>query len=305
MKECPLVSVLIPNYNHAIYLERRINSILSQTYSNLEIIILDDCSTDNSLDIINRYKGDSRISAIVQNEENSGSPFAQWKKGISIAKGAIVWIAESDDACKTTLLEELVDLLQKNRLVMAFCLSQIIRGDDSMGDVVQKDVERNIVMTGNEYISKHISMITNASSAIFLRKCALNIENNYFEYKGTGDWLFWAGIAYQGNVGVLAKPLNYYRVHENSTTSKMFSNGRDFFELNSVYKCLYERGLWGSWAYIRNCAQMLYAVKYVHAYDNESIRKSLLVTWNKTSVISRYLCLIMRCRFLLKQIIKR
>ena len=87
MKEhSPLVSIIIPNYNHADYLEERIRSIFNQTYTNYEIIILDDRSTDNSIEIINKFRDNSHISNIIINEENSGSPFKQWFKGISLAK---------------------------------------------------------------------------------------------------------------------------------------------------------------------------------------------------------------------------
>ena len=80
----PLVSVIIPNYNHAQYLEQRLDSVFNQTYQNFEVIFLDDCSTDNSLEVIEKYKGNPHLSRIVVNETNSGSPFKQWDKGIGL-----------------------------------------------------------------------------------------------------------------------------------------------------------------------------------------------------------------------------
>ena len=85
----PLVSVIIPNYNHARYLDERIQSVLNQTYQNFEVIILDDKSTDNSVEVINQYKDDLHVSCIIVNEENSGSTFKQWHKGFELAKGEI------------------------------------------------------------------------------------------------------------------------------------------------------------------------------------------------------------------------
>ena len=93
----PLVTVIIPNYNHAKYLRQRIDTVLNQTYTSFEVIILDDCSTDNSKDIILSYKDNPHISNIVLNSENSGSTFKQWNKGFELAKGDYIWIAESDD----------------------------------------------------------------------------------------------------------------------------------------------------------------------------------------------------------------
>src|SRR5476649_961009 len=101
-----MVSVIIPNYNHEPYLEQRINSVLNQTYKNIEVIILDDNSTDSSRQVIERYRADTQIKHIVYNHTNSGSPFIQWKKGIDLAKGKYIWMAESDDYSDLTFLEK-------------------------------------------------------------------------------------------------------------------------------------------------------------------------------------------------------
>ena len=76
-----MVSVIIPNYNHAKYLEERIDSVLNQSYKDFEVIVLDDYSTDNSKEVINKYAGHPKVSHIILNEENSGSTFKQWHKG--------------------------------------------------------------------------------------------------------------------------------------------------------------------------------------------------------------------------------
>lgn len=86
----PFVSVIVPNYNHARYLEQRLDTVFNQTYQNFEVIILDDKSTDNSLEVINRYKDNPHLSQIVVNEQNTGSPFKQWDKGINLAKGVTI-----------------------------------------------------------------------------------------------------------------------------------------------------------------------------------------------------------------------
>ena len=91
------VSAIIPNYNHATFLKQRIDSVLNQSLSVYEVIILDDCSTDKSLDVINEYINHPLVRHVIINEKNSGSPFLQWQKGIDLAKGDWIWIAESDD----------------------------------------------------------------------------------------------------------------------------------------------------------------------------------------------------------------
>ena len=115
----PLVSIIIPNYNHAQFLERRIESVLNQTYKNFEIILLDDYSNDNSVDIIRRYQQNPYVSHISLNTQNSGSPFLQWQKGVRMSSGELVWIAESDDFCENSLLETLVNEFTKGLIELA------------------------------------------------------------------------------------------------------------------------------------------------------------------------------------------
>ena len=116
-----MVSVIIPNYNHAPFLKERIDSVLNQTYDNFEVIILDDKSTDNSKEVIANYRGHPKISHIVYNEENSGSTFKQWQKGFSLAKGDYIWIAESDDVAHPDFLKRLMSGIESNpNVVLAF-----------------------------------------------------------------------------------------------------------------------------------------------------------------------------------------
>src|ERR1700752_894581 len=99
----PKVSVVVPNYNHARFLQKRIESILRQSYQDFELILLDDCSTDDSQAILSQYAGDARVR-LEFNPVNSGSTFKQWNKGVGLARGKYVWIAESDDYAAKMLL---------------------------------------------------------------------------------------------------------------------------------------------------------------------------------------------------------
>ena len=90
MVDSPLVSVIVPNYNYAKYLNLRLESIFAQTYDNYEVILLDDKSSDGSIDIINKYSNHPKVSKVIINEVNSGSPFIQWKRGIKEACGDVI-----------------------------------------------------------------------------------------------------------------------------------------------------------------------------------------------------------------------
>ena len=109
----PNVSVIVPNYNHAPFLKQRIESILNQTFLDFELILLDDCSTDGSSEIMESYRSNPHVSHVVFNEVNSGSAFRQWDKGIALAKGEWIWVAESDDYAEHTFLERLMGEVDK------------------------------------------------------------------------------------------------------------------------------------------------------------------------------------------------
>lgn len=221
------VSIIIPNYNHARYLDERIQSVLNQTYQNFEVIILDDKSTDNSVEVINKYKDNPHVSHVVVNAENSGSTFKQWHKGFELAKGDLIWIAESDDKCEKNLLETLIAFFEKDpECVVAYTESVFFKDDGTILDSVEeKDSE---IMSGFDFISTRmawICAIKNASSALFKKSVAEKIDKQYTEYRGAGDRLFWVEISEHGNVGIDYHHMNFCRIHENNSTKRNFYEG--------------------------------------------------------------------------------
>lgn len=84
MKQNLLASVIVPNNNYAQFLRRHIDSILQQSFTDYELFLLDDASTDDSHVILESYRNNPHVSCIVYNDENSGSPFDQWQKGLSL-----------------------------------------------------------------------------------------------------------------------------------------------------------------------------------------------------------------------------
>lgn len=231
--ENPKVSVIIPNYNHELYLDERIQSVLNQSYKDFEVIILDDVSKDNSRDVIEKYRSNPHVSHIVYNTENSGSTFKQWAKGFSLAKGELIWIAESDDSCSPELLQKLVNEFEKdNELVLAYSLSMFI---DEHGNQHKpaNNVKRTVHLDGKDYIQRYMEFgnhIKNASCALFKKDVAVNLNQIYTHYKGSGDRMFWILIAEQGRVSIVDELLNYFRRYSSTTTSKMTLNGTNHKE---------------------------------------------------------------------------
>ena len=233
------ISVVIPNYNHASFLQQRIDSVLCQTRPPFEIIILDDCSTDNSVALIEKYAAADIRIRFLSNGVNSGSVFAQWNKGVSLANGDLIWIAESDDVAKKDLLEKLVGPMENDpAIVLSYCESfRMNEAGETTGTWKTSTDEidghlfsENFIMKGEEYIERalvHRNSIPNASGVLFKRTAYEKAGGASSGLPHTGDWLMWLKILCYGKVSFCAEPLNYFRYHEGSVIAKATSKERD------------------------------------------------------------------------------
>lgn len=279
----PLVSVIVPNYCHARFLEQRIQSILDQTYQNFELIILDDCSQDDgaSQAIIESYRSNPHVSHIVYNEVNSGSPFKQWRKGIELAKGEYVWIAESDDFCLPTLLETLLDASLKNNAVFSFCNSFIT---DERGESIRidKTITRDLVLQGRVFIRRFLfdlPAVINASAVLFNKSVALTLDRQYEMFKGSGDRLFWIEMAENGKVCYVNEALNFFRRHNACVTRRNFKSGNREREHRFIFNYLIDKRELSSFDAFRI---KLRTVRRIVSsdYDDSRAKTELLNLWD-------------------------
>lgn len=278
----PLVSVIIPNYNHARYLPERMESVFGQTYKNIEVIILDDCSTDNSRNIIEQYKGFPQVSQVVYNKENSGRVFRQWKKGLTLAKGDLLWIAESDDKCKPMFLEELVRcFINDPSLSLAFCRSLLFNDTGKTWTLDMKELKDG-VFNSDEFISDCMSRgcpMLNASSCLFSKKAFEKIDDYYTEFRNSGDRLFWTLIAERGNIAVVGDRLNYFRQHGNNTTTYGYRHGINQRESKYVLDYIRRQGYIRDKTYreIRRRALKKFVYNYI---KDKQLKQELYHHWN-------------------------
>ncbi|MDQ6813604.1 MAG: glycosyltransferase, partial [Bacteroidota bacterium] len=246
-----MVSVIIPNYNHAPFLQQRIDSVLNQTWQDFEIIILDDCSTDASSEIIESYRNHPRISTIVYNPSNTGVAFKQWQKGIELSKGDWIWIAESDDWCEPVFLETLLNGITNNTAI-AVAQSVVV---SSKGEILWQTYAAYLekTITGNAFINDKMLLdnfgIPNASMCIFKKSLYYNIDDEFSGYQFCGDMLFWILLALQGDVFVSGKYLNYFRKHDKDVSGAAYKNGLHYFEYFKLLKTLVNRKIITSMEY--------------------------------------------------------
>lgn len=228
-----MISVIIPNYNHSPFLRKRIESVLEQTYRELEVIVLDDCSTDNSREIIESYRGHPLVKTILYNSQNSGSSFIQWNRGVALAKGDFVWIAESDDYADKNMLSCCVDALDAVPSAdLVYCDSfEVDENDIVLGrwSRWQKKLSHNLwtsdfVANGQKLNNTYnyiANIIPNASCVLFRRTAYMNSSflASIEKLKFTGDWLMWFSILQRSDICYCHQPLNYFRYHAETTRS--------------------------------------------------------------------------------------
>lgn len=230
----PTVSVIVPNYNHAPYLRQRIESILNQTYQDFELILLDDCSTDESRDIMENYRSDSHVTHIIYGERNSGSAFRQWDKGIALAQGEWVWVAESDDYAEPIFLERMMNEVAKvPDCVLAYSATWWVDEDgNKLWETPHSDMVN--IYSGHDFIRQKLAVcnsIANVSECIFRRDNFHPAESDrYEEMRLCGDWYFYVLLAEQGKVVEVEEPLNYYRQHSTNISSEAEHRGLTFLE---------------------------------------------------------------------------
>jgi glycosyltransferase involved in cell wall biosynthesis len=227
----PAVSVIVPNYNHARFLRRRIDTILGQTFKDFELILLDDCSTDDSRTILKHYAA-SPCVRIEFNEVNSGSAFKQWNKGVRLATGKYVWIAESDDYADPQFLERLVPILESDPEVMlAYSRSYCVSRDDRLLGFADSlyfsgfDPEHwdaNFCVDGHEECRTRLvryNTVPNASAVLFRKEIWDRVGGADDSMCLCGDWKVWVSMALEGKIAYVSEPLSYYRLHDTSVTS--------------------------------------------------------------------------------------
>lgn len=306
----PKVSVIIPNYNHALYLQERIDSVLNQTFQDFEVIILDDCSPDKSREIIEQYREHPKVNHIIYNEINSGSTFKQWEKGIELAKGKYIWIAESDDWCENVFLDNIIpELEKKESCVVGYCQTYCIIGENKIS--FQSNHSRlKEYIDGRTFIKEYSLRhpIFNASMAVWKKGAFLKVSKDFTNYKFCGDWLFWIELCAHGDVFVSGKLLNYFRKHDKDVSSEAFKSGLNFIEELNMLNGLVEREVIDYNLYLfslKNTYKRFLLAKDGYKKETTELLYSLFYTIPKTKEKLQFYHFQHYTKDILKQFLKR
>ena len=227
MKQTPKVSIITPAYNAAEFLPETINSVLKQTFSDWEMIIIDDCSTDNTFEIATNYsKIDSRIK-VIQNNINSGVA-ATRNNGLDIALGDFIAFVDSDDMWLPEKLEKQIAFMEENGYALTYTKYQnYVTETKQRGKIIKapkKMTAKKIL--GNTAIGC-LTVVVNKKMVGDFRMPLL---------KHTEDNCTWQEILSRGFVAFgLQKVLSLYRISSNSMTSKKSSAAKQQWETYRQY----------------------------------------------------------------------
>lgn len=230
------VSIIIPNYNAGIYISRCIESVMNQSYKNIEVIIIDDGSTDNSWDIINKYKN-KYPQIIIKYQDNMNASIAR-NKGIDLASGKYVLFLDSDDELCNDAIKFLVSAIEENK-------SDLVVGNfisiDSKGNFIRKEIitDKSINRTNP---MKYAGMVPNPSNKLFKLDI---IKNNriYFGNVRIGQDLnfFLKYLVFCNHISLIDYDIYMWRKVEFSISNSMNFRIFDITESFKNLKIFYSR----------------------------------------------------------------
>ena len=239
-KNIKKVSVVVPNYNYENYIGERIDSILNQTYPIYELIVLDDCSKDNSVKVIEEKLKEAKekypnvIFKFIPNKKNSGNVFKQWKKCFDVSTGDYLWIAEADDLSSKYFLNEVMRGFNNDKVILSYCESCAI---DENGKKFKSDLrdwidiyemgkwDTKYVNDGKKELKESLCInntIANVSSVVFKKVDNIDYSKHLKEatdFVLAGDWWFYYKVLLNGSIAYFTDSLNYHRMHSGSVTA--------------------------------------------------------------------------------------
>jgi glycosyltransferase involved in cell wall biosynthesis len=222
------VTAVVASYNHAEFLVQRMESLIAQTHRDLEILVIDDCSTDNSVEVLRKYQSHPKVTLIIR--EQNGGWVTVSNQGVEMATGEFILFANCDDDCDPSMIQRLVAAMRAHRTAgMAFCRSVLVdEHDNLLGDdfAVRERSFRvrcstDTLLSGAETsrFLLHSCVIPNLSAALFRRECFASVGNLSSSYRVCCDWDLFFRIAARYDVAYIAEPLNRFRQHSSTIRS--------------------------------------------------------------------------------------
>ena len=235
----PNVSICIPSYNHGAFIGEAIQSVLDQTYLDFEIIVADDCSTDNTEKVVKSFK-DPRIK-FFRNENNLGM-VPNTNKALKLAKGEFIGVLNSDDYYDPKMIETALKMFDKNPEI-GFAYSPYVMVNED-GEVITKVEPRD---WGRKFKSKEgfkklaLGNVAPPSGVIVRRKCYETVGPFDEEFPYCHDWNMWLRLSLKYDFACLPDYLLYYRMHSRNTSVALYNSFETAMQEYGMLKKLQEK----------------------------------------------------------------
>lgn len=215
MSSSPLVSVIVPSYNHDKYISECINSILNQSYKNIQLIVLDDGSKDSSVTILKKMSVEHGFH--FEEQANLGLCKTLNKAIKNYAKGKYISIVASDDYWSLDKITSQVEFLEQNNdYAMVFGKARIVDNDNNFFGVWGEGIsELDLQFEGLLLDNKVIA------STAMIRKDVLESIGGFNESSYIEDWDLWLKIAIKSKIGFINKIQGFYRRHDTNMSSNL------------------------------------------------------------------------------------
>jgi glycosyltransferase involved in cell wall biosynthesis len=223
----PTLSVIVPNYNHGKFLETSLSAILHQSFQPLEVIVLDDASTDNSVEVIQRIAATNPLLRLVQNEKNLGV-MPNVNKGVQLARGEYVYVASADDEVLPGLFEKSMRLLAQHPQAAFSCTigdwREVSTGlhwhmGVGMGDRPCYLSPRQMVD-----LERHDKLLIVSNTAVYRRQALLEVDIFIPDLRWHADWFALYVPGFRHGFCFLPEPLGRLNI---ITTSYLHSGRRN------------------------------------------------------------------------------
>lgn len=247
MNELPLVSALIPCYNHEGYITQCLDSIISDTYANKEIIIINDGSTDDSNNIIKNWisQHENEIYITYKSRENKGL-CATLNELLGLSKGKYLFLIASDDALYGNTIKKRVEILEENEIKGKLVLiSDALVIDNDSNVILQSSMSEynkgnKLKYKTDEGIMEEVISNPSISGATnFINRKIFSIIGLYPEDLKAEDWYFYQRAAAEKAMLFWDKPVSLYRVHPANTSGSVASNDKQLGLAKSIIKTYY------------------------------------------------------------------
>lgn len=232
IKEMPLVSVVVPCYNHEKYVKETIESIINQTYKNIELIVIDDGSKDNSVSVIKELADKYGFTFI--HRPNKGLS-ATLNEGIRLAKGKYFTACASDDIFMLNKIEKQVEFMESNP-EYGMCYGKIVYFEDSIENTYEYPNSNKQGWVFDDLLNYGCFIPTPST---FMKKEVFETVGEYDENLWIEDWDMWLRISQKYQVGYIDEYLAYYRKHDTNISSqslKMYKAEKQILEKYKDYE---------------------------------------------------------------------